>query len=158
MAGREGPLQVGRISCWSHASVVGSVRCARLVDWKVSVERGLAPRDFGSRPAMCARPKSRNLSPRPHICLLRDMGHAIEPFVEERAWVVGVVSLWKLEHLGRICHSKDRSPNCNSRGQGPPRGLGALLREVARGSRAVQPGSVVRFLTLRGAPLIAAGG
>jgi hypothetical protein len=59
--------------------------------------------------------KSGNLSPRPHICLLRGLGPAIGPFVGRRTQAVGVVSLWKLELLGPTelrCQSKDRSPNC----------------------------------------------
>lgn len=71
--------------------------------------------------------------------------------VEEEAWVVGVVSLWKLELLGRICQSKDRSPNCNSRDR-----VSAWC--VAAGSGVRNWSCAARCGTwLRGAPLIAAG-
>lgn len=80
MTGRERDLyQVGRVSCWvAPLRLYWLVVLSRVVEG-VGVGRELAPRDFGSRPRICAIPKSRNLSPRPHICLLRDLDHAIEP-------------------------------------------------------------------------------
>lgn len=68
--------------------------------------------------------------------------------VEEEAWVVGVVSLWKPELLGRICQSKDRSPNCNSRDRVSR--LGALVHRCGKWRAELELCSAVRYLVAGG--------
>lgn len=52
---------------------------------KLVVERSVAPRGLAGDPLCAHFQKSRKLSPRPQICLLRDPDHAIEPSVERWA-------------------------------------------------------------------------